>query len=910
MNEQLLTAVEIKVIDDASKALASIKGRFEEMGDGIKKQQSFLQQHNEQLKAVSRNAVIAGAAILGAAGLTIKASTDQLRANQQLEAVLKSTKGAAGLTAEELQKMAGAMQDVTNFGDEVVQSGQNILLTFTNIHKNVFPQATEAMLDMSQALGQDLKSSAIQLGKALNDPIQGISALQRVGVSFTDAQKKQIETLIESGKVMEAQKIILGELAREFGGSARAAADPLIQLKNAIGDVAEEVGNAIAPAIRNMAKDIIPVVKQMGEWIKAHPELSSAIGKTIVALGALLLVLGTTGLALSKFITALNALKITSQKVIPALNALKGAIAFLVTPLGLVIAAASVAAIAIVATTKKINAAWQNTASVAAQASSMQQSEWENWDKAAAQLAGNEQKYAQLRAKAQYYILQSTLLTEKQIALIRQHASQDQISAVQHEIDVNNQWAKQAADAAIDFGNSNKQAAENAKTQFGKIGNSAKEEGDSMKDSVKEVQKSIKELEKDYNEVVVDINSRLLTLKTEHKKTMDDLQKNIKEVTDSIQKLSVDYKKSMEELVTAHNKAISEISGEKADTVVKQFQKIIDLQKEIGDFKYDQNALSGYQIATVLANRQDKGQEISKKDQNSFNLTDSQVTQINKVLELRKEQEALVSVLQQNYQLTKDQGEALKNTYGDDQIESIRKIIEANKDLGASLNFSGLTDIEKSFSSLNKKTTAENDDFKKQQAEKNQSFTDELFNLKDQKKELEDRKNVAQATYNAERAELEQTKAKVQEFGNTYSLTLQNVDKVTQDTVDSLKSKLTDLRNVISSIDALMQRKANITGGETITQKAQNIGAAKAANGDTFTQPTLALIGEGKYNEAVVPLPDGRSIPVKQVGSNEKQKSGDITIRIDNVEMSSTMDVNSVFEMLARKLQLYQLRSS
>ena len=64
------------------------------------------------------------------------------------------------------------------------------MLTFTGVGKDVFPQAIQTVLDMSQALGQDLKSSTVQLGKALNSPIDGITALSRVGVSFTDAQKK------------------------------------------------------------------------------------------------------------------------------------------------------------------------------------------------------------------------------------------------------------------------------------------------------------------------------------------------------------------------------------------------------------------------------------------------------------------------------------------------------------------------------------------------------------------------------------------------------------------------------------------------------------------------------------------------------------------------------------------------
>jgi hypothetical protein len=46
------------------------------------------------------------------------------------------------------------------------------------------------------------------------------------------------------------------------------------------------------------------------------------------------------------------------------------------------------------------------------------------------------------------------------------------------------------------------------------------------------------------------------------------------------------------------------------------------------------------------------------------------------------------------------------------------------------------------------------------------------------------------------------------------------------------------------------------------------------ANGGTVSGPTLGLVGEGKYNEAVVPLPDGRSIPVQLGGRSARDLMG------------------------------------
>lgn len=181
---------------------------------------------------------------------SVTAFANQERVENQLNAVLKSTKNAAGLTAAEIKKMAAEFQKTTTFGDEAVLSAQNLLLTFTKIGKDVFPDATETVLNMSEALGQDLKSSAIQLGKALNDPIIGATALRRVGVSLTQQQMDQIKVFQKSGNLLEAQKIILNELAVEFGGAAKAARETfggaLKSLQNLQGDVLEDFGRLIA----------------------------------------------------------------------------------------------------------------------------------------------------------------------------------------------------------------------------------------------------------------------------------------------------------------------------------------------------------------------------------------------------------------------------------------------------------------------------------------------------------------------------------------------------------------------------------------------------------------------------------------------------------------------------------------
>ncbi len=198
---------------------------------------------------------------------------EQENAVNKLEAVLKSTGGVFELTSLELQEMAAGLQKVTSFGDEAIIKAQSLLLTFTQIGSDVFPQATEAILNMSTAMGTDLQSNVIQLGKALNDPILGISALTRVGIQLTETQKKQIKSFAEQGDTAAAQKIIIGELETQFGGLAKSmrktTEGEMKQMTMAFGDMTEAIGEGLAPAIISLAQTLTPVFEDLNMFFKA-----------------------------------------------------------------------------------------------------------------------------------------------------------------------------------------------------------------------------------------------------------------------------------------------------------------------------------------------------------------------------------------------------------------------------------------------------------------------------------------------------------------------------------------------------------------------------------------------------------------------------------------------------------------
>lgn len=230
----------------------------------------------------------------GAIGDMVQQGMDAEKVDAQLNAVLKSTHGAAGISAQAANNLADSLSKVTTFSDDTVKSTESVLLTFTNIGSKVFPGATEATLNLATAMGEDTKSAAVQLGKALNDPLHGYTALQRVGVTFSDSQKEAIKQMMAAGNTAGAQQIILGELNKEFGNSARAAGDTfagkLQILSNQFDQVKENIGGAILPILSQLLSAVMPLATAFGSNLataaqKLSGMLSSSLAPMLAQLG-------------------------------------------------------------------------------------------------------------------------------------------------------------------------------------------------------------------------------------------------------------------------------------------------------------------------------------------------------------------------------------------------------------------------------------------------------------------------------------------------------------------------------------------------------------------------------------------------------------------------------------------------
>lgn len=264
--------------DEASAALKAVRGQVVDLGKDAQDTGGILGKLGDAVAglggvvlkaglAVATTAVIGfGAALAGG----VKDAREHALVMAQTQQTIESMGNAAGVSAEHVEDFAASLSAASGkslFGDDEIQAATNMLLTFGNIKGATLDLATTLTVDMAQALHKTPQDMSIMVGKILNSA-DAMSAAQRQGVSFTDAQLKLGKRLFETGHIAEYQKLVLDELNKEFGGQAAAAAKAdggWAQLHDRLGEAAETMGTAVLPLLNGLAgvlnDRVLPVVE-------------------------------------------------------------------------------------------------------------------------------------------------------------------------------------------------------------------------------------------------------------------------------------------------------------------------------------------------------------------------------------------------------------------------------------------------------------------------------------------------------------------------------------------------------------------------------------------------------------------------------------------------------------------------
>ena len=327
---------------------AQFKSGLTDAEKRMKRTQRKFQQAGKKMVSAGKSMTLGiTAPFIAFAATSVKVAADARDAFAQVEASLASMGDGAGRSAEQLKVAGKELQALSTFDDsEILRDVTSVLLTFGNVAEEEFDRAQRAAVDMATKLKVDLKSATVQIGKALNDPIKGITALTRVGVDFTKEQKNQIKAMQEAGDTAGAQSIILAELERQFKGAGKAARDavPGSDAINRWNDLREKVGEVLLKVIERVE----PVLTKIAD---AFLNLSPATQTAIVAIVAVAAVAGPLVIVMGSIAGAIGTLLPILAGLGPALGVVKVALLAL---------AANPVVLAFAAVVAGIYLAWKN----------------------------------------------------------------------------------------------------------------------------------------------------------------------------------------------------------------------------------------------------------------------------------------------------------------------------------------------------------------------------------------------------------------------------------------------------------------------------------------------------------------------------------------------------------------------
>ena len=334
-----------KDIQRAIKDLEKIQATSQGLEGRMKKLGSSVQEFGGKVSSVGGK-LTAGVTlpILAAGGAMVafaKEAEEAEVANRKLGNVLDSM--GFGEAAGRVQAYAEELERTIAVDAELIKATQTKLATFKNLTATVdqsggaFDRATMAALDLAAAGFGSAESNAVQLGKALQDPVKGITALARAGVTFTEQEREKIKALVESGNILEAQNMILGAIETQVGGTAEAGASSFERIRLSLLQIAETIGTAVLPLIQKLAdyisNTIVPAVVPKIEAMVAafnnlDPGTKKAIGAAIAfaaALGPVLLIVGKVISAVGGIIGVFNPLTLKIAAVVLAVAAVVAA---------------------------------------------------------------------------------------------------------------------------------------------------------------------------------------------------------------------------------------------------------------------------------------------------------------------------------------------------------------------------------------------------------------------------------------------------------------------------------------------------------------------------------------------------------------------------------------------------------
>lgn len=226
----------------------------------------------------------------------------QSAAETKLTEIYRTRMGVTQQAAQATIDYAGALQKQGVIGDEVLISGAQQLATFAQ-----YPGTINALLPaMGNLLAQQkgvnaTAQDATQIGNLMGKVLQGqTGALKRVGITFTEAQEQVLKYGTEEERAAMLAQVITDNVGNMNAVMAQTPEGQIQQMKNAMGDLAEQIGATLAPVLADVANwissNLMPKLESLIAWFQSNPVAAKvivAVAGILAVGGPLLIMIGT-----------------------------------------------------------------------------------------------------------------------------------------------------------------------------------------------------------------------------------------------------------------------------------------------------------------------------------------------------------------------------------------------------------------------------------------------------------------------------------------------------------------------------------------------------------------------------------------------------------------------------------------
>lgn len=206
----------------------------------------------------------------------------QLVAETQLQTIMRQRMGANDEMIQSVKDLCSAQQELGVIGDEVQLSGAQQMATFLKSKQSLdvlIPAMNNLIAQQNglNATNQDAVSIGNMMGKAMQGQVE---VLQRVGITFTDAQKQVLQFGTESERAAMLAQVITDNVGNMNAELAKTDAGKWKQTENYLGDIKEQLGAMVqqyAPTITFLSQATI-AASGIGKLATSFYSVGKALG--------------------------------------------------------------------------------------------------------------------------------------------------------------------------------------------------------------------------------------------------------------------------------------------------------------------------------------------------------------------------------------------------------------------------------------------------------------------------------------------------------------------------------------------------------------------------------------------------------------------------------------------------------